>query len=177
MPKKRKWNDEYVRYGFTALLDNRGESDRPQCMTYHLIMCNSNLKPARLKEHQAKHPATEHEQTFQAKRARYDQRGTLLQLGFKPMQKPLLRASYEVAYQCIQVKAAHSTAENLIKPCAIRMVELVLGKEAAEMKDVPDGAPAMIGKRSGFAALLKKKVADIIVKYCFLHRHALAAKT
>ena len=40
-----------------------------------------------------------------------------------------------------------------------------------------DGAPAMIGKKSGFAALLKKKVPDIIVKHCFLHRHALAAKT
>ena len=35
----------------------------------------------------------------------------------------------------------------------------------------------MIGKRSGFAALLKKKAPDIIVKHCFLHRHALAAKT
>ena len=35
----------------------------------------------------------------------------------------------------------------------------------------------MIGKKSGFAALLKKKVPDIIVKHCFLHRHALAAKT
>ena len=40
-----------------------------------------------------------------------------------------------------------------------------------------DGAPAMIGKKSGFAALLKKKVPDIIVKHYFLHRHALAAKT
>ena len=66
MPKKRKWSDEYVRYGFTALLDDRGESDRAQCMTCHFIMCNSNLKPARLKEHHAKHPAAEHEQTFQA---------------------------------------------------------------------------------------------------------------
>ena len=34
----------------------------------------------------------------------------------------------------------------------------------------------MIGKKSGFAALLKTKVPDI-VKHCFLHRHALAAKT
>ena len=34
----------------------------------------------------------------------------------------------------------------------------------------------MIRKRSGFAALLKKKVQDIIVKHCFLHCHALAAK-
>ena len=35
----------------------------------------------------------------------------------------------------------------------------------------------MIGKKSGFAALLKTKVPDIIVKHCFLHRHALAVKT
>ena len=54
------------------------------------------------------------------------------------MQKPLLRASYEVAYQFIQVKATHSAKKNRIKPFAIRMVELVLGTEAAKkMKDVP----------------------------------------
>ena len=35
----------------------------------------------------------------------------------------------------------------------------------------------MIGKSSGFAALLKKKIPDIIVKHCFLHCHALAEKT
>ena len=89
MPKKCKWNDKCVRYGFTALLDDCGEPDQVQCMTCNFSMCNSNLKPARLKEHQVKHPAAEHEQTFQllhAKRARYDQRSTLLQLGFKPIQ-------------------------------------------------------------------------------------------
>ena len=36
------------------------------------------------------------------------------------------------------MKAAHSTVGNLIKPCAIWMVELVLGTEAAKMmKDIP----------------------------------------
>ena len=54
------------------------------------------------------------------------------------MQKPLLRASYEVAYQSIQVKATHSAKKNRIKLCAIRMVELVLGTEAAKkMKGLP----------------------------------------
>ena len=140
MPKKRKWNDEYVRYGFTALLDDRGGPDRTQCMICHFIMYNYNLKPARVKEHQAKHTAAEHQQTLQVlqvKRARYDQRSTLPQIGFKPMQKPLPRASYEEAFKCIQVKGAHSAAENLIKPCITWEVELALGIEAAEkMKDV-----------------------------------------
>ena len=54
------------------------------------------------------------------------------------MQKPLLRASYEVARQCVQVKAAHSAKKNRIKPFAIRMVKLVWGPEAAKkVKDVP----------------------------------------
>ncbi|XP_068200624.1 protein FAM200C-like [Palaemon carinicauda] len=146
------------------------------------------------------------------------------------MQKPLLQASYEVTHQCIRVKTSHSAPENLIKPCTIRMVELVLGTEAAKkMKDVPlynyviggrvedmscdileiqtttkaadvfrlldeffqkhqikwekvgsvctDGAPAMLGNKSGFAALVKERVPDIITKHCVLHRRALAVKT
>jgi hypothetical protein len=40
-----------------------------------------------------------------------------------------------------------------------------------------DGAPAMLGKTSGFTALIKKEIPDIIIIHCFLHRHALASKT
>ncbi|KAK3890640.1 hypothetical protein Pcinc_005435 [Petrolisthes cinctipes] len=140
MPKTRKWSDEYVKYCLTALLDDNGGPDRAQRMTCHFIICNSNLKPARLREHQLKHPTAEHEQSLealQANRARYDKKGTLPQLGFKPMQKPILQASYEVSYQCIRAKASHSAPENLVKPCTIRMVELILGTEAAKkMKGV-----------------------------------------
>jgi len=40
-----------------------------------------------------------------------------------------------------------------------------------------DGAPSMLGKSSGFTALIKKEIPDIIITHCFLHRHALASKT
>ena len=40
-----------------------------------------------------------------------------------------------------------------------------------------DGAPAMIGKRSRFVALVKEKCPDVIVTHCVLHRHAVATKT
>ncbi|XP_042208670.1 protein ZBED8-like [Homarus americanus] len=39
-----------------------------------------------------------------------------------------------------------------------------------------DGAPAMLGNTSGFAALVKKEAPQVIVTHCFLHRHALASK-
>jgi len=35
----------------------------------------------------------------------------------------------------------------------------------------------MLGNRSGFAALLKKEITNLKITHCFLHRHALAAKT
>ncbi|XP_068205215.1 protein FAM200C-like [Palaemon carinicauda] len=35
----------------------------------------------------------------------------------------------------------------------------------------------MLGNKSGFAALVKERVPDIITKHCVLHRHALAVKT
>ncbi|XP_068225354.1 protein FAM200C-like [Palaemon carinicauda] len=40
-----------------------------------------------------------------------------------------------------------------------------------------DGAPAMLGYRSGFAALMRKEIPNLKVTHCFFHRHYLAAKT
>ena len=40
-----------------------------------------------------------------------------------------------------------------------------------------DGAPAMLGNRSGFAAMLKKEIPELKVTHCLLHRQALAFET
>ena len=40
-----------------------------------------------------------------------------------------------------------------------------------------DGAPAMLGQKSGFGALVKADAPHITVTHCLLHRHALATKT
>ena len=40
-----------------------------------------------------------------------------------------------------------------------------------------DGAPAMLGNKSGFSAKIKQYLPNIIVTHCILHRHALATKT
>ena len=40
-----------------------------------------------------------------------------------------------------------------------------------------DGAPAMLGNKSGFFALLKQDIPHLLGTHCFLHRHALASKT
>ena len=40
-----------------------------------------------------------------------------------------------------------------------------------------DGTSAMLGNKSGFAALKKNEAPNVTVTHCMLHRHALAAKT
>lgn len=39
-----------------------------------------------------------------------------------------------------------------------------------------DGAPAMVGRYRGFAALLKQNVPDVLTIHCILHRSHLVAK-
>ena len=40
-----------------------------------------------------------------------------------------------------------------------------------------DGAPAMLGNKSGCATLVKNEVPHVVVTHCLLHRYALAVKT
>ena len=40
-----------------------------------------------------------------------------------------------------------------------------------------DGAPAMLGSKSGFRALVQSKATGVIFTHCFIHREALASKT
>ncbi|XP_076325489.1 protein FAM200C-like [Tachypleus tridentatus] len=256
MSKKRKWNDEYVKFGFTCTTEKDG-TQRPQCILCSTLFSNANLKPSKLDEHfKNKHGGRDAGNdivTLRVKRARFDQVGTLPTYGFLPTEKPLLRASYEVAYQIAKSKKPHTIGEELIKPCALEMAKIVLDKEAekklqqvslsndvihnriidmsvdileqvvADIKASPvkislqvdestdslkttaqaidvlnkiqeffsrnelhldkigsictDGAPAMLGNRSGFAALMRKEVPNLKITHCFLHRHSLAAKT
>ena len=201
---------------------------------------------------------------------------TLEKWGFISAEKPLLLASYKVAYEIAKQKKPHTIAESLIKPCALEMASIVLGKDAkrklqviplsnntissricdisydilnqvnSDIKNSPtkislqleestdiysccqlltmvryvkdktfkeefpfckplqtiatardefnlleefskyykinisligsictDGAPAMLGNCSGFAALLKKEVPTLKVTHCMIHRQVL----
>nr|XP_024655565.1 protein ZBED8-like [Maylandia zebra] len=282
--KKRKWLDEYVQYGFTCITERDG-SERPICMICNAKLSNSSLAPAKLKEHFLKlHGDGEYKNTtlaeFKVKRARFDERPTLPALGFVPVNKPILTASYEVAYLIAKQGKPHTIGETLVKPAALKMANLILGTAAeGKLSQIPlsndtvsdriedmskdilaqvvadlisspakfslqldestdvanlsqltvfvryvkddmikedflfckplttttkaadvkklvddffgdnnlswdmvsavctDGAPVMLGRNSGFGALVKADAPHIIVTHCILHRHALATKT
>ncbi|XP_008188989.1 zinc finger BED domain-containing protein 5-like [Acyrthosiphon pisum] len=46
MPPKRKYNDEYIKFGFTDITVNK--EVRPQCVICTTVLSNDALKPAKL---------------------------------------------------------------------------------------------------------------------------------
>lgn len=282
--KNRKWCDDYVKFGFTNKIGSDGIHN-PQCMICQVIMKNSCLVPSKLSKHFLNsHGDGKYKDAtvadFTAKRIKFDERITLPNMGFLNVSKPLLTASYEVSYLIAKQGKPHSIGENLVKPAAIMMADILLGNSAKNkfsqvslsnntvrsrivdmskdilaqvindltssperfslqldestdvsnmsqlivfvryMKDddivenflfckplvtttkatdikqlignffnehglswnmvsaiCSDGAPAMLGRNSGFGMLVKKVEPDILITHCVLHRHALATKT
>ena len=106
------------------------------------MFSNTNLKPSKRDEHfKNRHggkTARNDIVTLQVERARFDRAGTLPTHRFSPPVKPLLRASYEAAYQIARSKKPHTVGEELIKPCILRMADIVLGREAVKkLQQVP----------------------------------------
>lgn len=130
--KKRKYSDDYVAHGFTFITERDG-TERPQCFLCAKVLCNDNMRPTKLKEHFNKcHPGNVNDsiEDLKRKRARHHApKTTLTGHGFVDVEKPLLLASYKVAYQIAKNKKPHTIGETLIKPCLKEVVEIVLGKQ------------------------------------------------
>ena len=137
--KIRFWDDSYVQYGFTKVI-GCNKLDNAQCTLCNTTLGNDSLKPSKLKRHkELKHKENmDSVETFKAKRACYDMGGTLPALGFSLTSQPLLRASYEVSLIIAKPKATHTAGEKLIKPSAVKMAQILLGRnEAKRIDSVP----------------------------------------
>lgn len=95
-------------------------------------LSNSSLAPAKLREHFLKlHGDGKYTQTFaefKVKRARFDERATLPVLGFVPIDKPILTASYKIAYLIGKQGKPHTIGEILVKPAALKMANIMRTK-------------------------------------------------
>ena len=60
-------------------------------------------------------------------------------------------------------------------------VDYFFNKNGISLKNLygvwTDGAPAMLGSKSGFRAFVQKKTPNVLFTHCFIHREALASKT
>ena len=134
LPKKESGQRIMCLYGFTFATKSDG-TQYPQCMLCNVNLCNSSVAPAKLPEHFTKaHGRGKYKDTtlnqFKQKRVRFDANATITSYGFVPVDKPILTASYEVAYLIAKQGKPHIIGETLVKPAAMQLAKVMLGKEA-----------------------------------------------
>ena len=55
MAKQRKYNKEYIKFGFTSISENG--MTKPQCVLCNAVLSVESMKPSKLKRHlNTKHP-------------------------------------------------------------------------------------------------------------------------
>ena len=131
MSKIRKWSESYVLYGFTKVAWNG--RDCAHCLHCSVVMSNASLRPSKLKnDRDKKQPRNKDDDIYalSAKKVRYNLEKTLARLEFGVEEKLILQCSYEVAYRIAKCKKPHMIAEQLIKSCAKKMVEITIGSGA-----------------------------------------------
>ena len=97
-------------------------------------MSNSSLALAKLRDHFTKvHGTGKYKDTtltqFKQKRARFNANATITSCGFVSVDKPILTASYEVAYLIAKQGKPHIIGEILVKPGVMQLAKIKLGKE------------------------------------------------
>ena len=103
-------------------------------MLCNVKLSNSSLTLAKLREHFTKvHGTGKYKDTtlnqFKQKRARFDTNATITSYGFVPVDKPILTASYKGAYLIVKQGKPHIIGETLVKPVAMQLVKILLGKK------------------------------------------------
>ena len=115
-PKKRKYNDSYIRYGFTVL------GNKPQCVVCSEVLSAESMKPSKMIPHlETKHPSlkTKPVDFFERKMSVLDcQKSVVSQLSGGNVSKNSLLASYQVALRVAKKGKPHTIAEDLIIPAA-----------------------------------------------------------
>ena len=132
--KKRKFNEEYLQYGFTDATVN-GQVV-PQCVICFEKLSNDALRPNRLKRHlQTKHPLhqTKPLAFFQSKKDSFKKMKIACAKSFGQLSSAeVVEASFEIAQMIAQAKKPHNIGETLIKPCMLKASSLVLGESSSK---------------------------------------------
>ena len=129
--RKRKYSDDFLKWGFTGIVDAGVE--RPQCVVCLQVLAHESMKPTKLQRHlETKHPALKDKsidlfkaKVDGAKSRRLDSSGL-----FQNKNLAAIEASYTDALRIAQAKKPHTIAENLIFRCIKDIVRLMIGPEA-----------------------------------------------
>ena len=165
LSKIRKWSESYVSYGFTKV--TRKGRDCAHCLHCSVVMSNASLRPSKLKNHRNKKHSRNKVDDIDALSAKRDLnlKATLPHFGFGVEEKPIFQSSYEVAYRIAKCKKPHTIAKQLIKPCAEKMVEIMIGSGAKKkIRQVSLSNDTIRGRIDNMAADVCQQVCSEIKK-------------
>ena len=128
--KKRKYNDDYLKLGFTSI--TIGGIQKPQCVICHKVLTADSMRPNKLKAHlESVHPTYVHKglRSLQhlersLKAARFDSTER-----FQQQNEAALAVSYEISQTIAKAKKPHTIGETLIASCVESIVKRMLGED------------------------------------------------
>ena len=136
--KKRKYQDNYLDFGFTYLIQNGLQIS--QCFLCIKTFSNNTMKPALLKQHleNARPSMISKNQFFfklkssNLKRQKLDRTGM-----FWKTNNAAVHLSFAIALHVAKARKAHTIGETLLKPCILESVKLMLEENASQtMKQI-----------------------------------------
>jgi len=140
MSKSKKWNDDYVRFGFICIGQTE-DFQNPQCMICETVFSGSIVSHLNCKStlitNMAEPVLWAMMKISKVKRAHSDFPTTLPKLCFISVDKPPLMTSYQMAFKVARSNK-HAIADMLIKPCVLEMAAIIFINEARKkLKLVP----------------------------------------
>ncbi|CAB3242569.1 unnamed protein product [Arctia plantaginis] len=167
--KKRKYNDDYIKYGFVAM--NKSGIDQPQCVICYEVLSNDAMRPSRLERHlSTKHSALKDKpkeffasKSASLKRMKLDSTGSFAQSSEK-----VLEASYELSLLIAKAKKSHTIGETLVKPCLLKATDIILGPETKQkFSQIPLSDNTVKRRIDDMAEDIKNQVVEAVKESCF----------
>ncbi|KAI6651084.1 Protein ZBED8-like [Oopsacas minuta] len=136
--KKRKCLEDYIKYGFTVIKMN--EIEMPQCVICYKTLSNDAMRPTHLERHLSTvHPDMGSQFLWDA---RFIANGNLEEMILCCPLETTTKAD-DVFLSCQNFGENNLSLDNLDGVCT-------------------DGAPAMLGSRSGFVTKIKQRVLQLL---------------
>nr|XP_036227384.1 zinc finger BED domain-containing protein 5-like [Bactrocera oleae] len=127
--KIRKYDESYISFGF---VDSNGS---PLCMLCSKLLPNSSMAPAKLRRHlETVHPESKdkNKEFFVRKKDQLLESQKNMMHVTQTINEKATEASYLVSYRIAQAVEAHTSAENLIKPCVLDITKCMLDEKSAK---------------------------------------------
>ena len=127
---KRKYNDSYIKFGFTSLNDQGIE--KGQCVVCYRVLSNELLRPGKLSHHlNTSHPELKDRNMeyfkrleSNCKRQRLDSTGS-----FQQTDQKLTEGSFVVSQIIAKQKKPHDIGKTVIKPSALAIARILQGEK------------------------------------------------